>query len=192
MKRILILIITTILCLSSCERDDICAESTSTTPQLYLKFYSIINQSENNVKAVSNLYVIGDSNDTPLTTTISAPGDLVTTEEILLPLKTIVENEDGTTQVKYLMYFNYTLDNNETPDDTSDDKEDYDNLDIITITYKPQEVYVSRACGYKTIFTDVSIAFDEGDDGRWIDNITANTTETTIENQDEAHYNFYH
>lgn len=56
-----------------------------------------------------------------------------------------------------------------------------------TITYTPVEEYVSRSCGYKVVFNDVTFSADT----TWIIGFTPETL-TTIENQDEAHVQIYH
>ena len=43
----------------------------------------------------------------------------------------------------------------------------YENIDIITVNYIPKFVYVSRACGYKSIFTNNSIIINSDSDN-WI------------------------
>jgi len=56
-----------------------------------------------------------------------------------------------------------------------------------TITYTPKEEYVSRSCGYKVVFNEVTFSSDT----TWIIDFTPKTL-TTIENQDEAHVQIYH
>ena len=55
------------------------------------------------------------------------------------------------------------------------------------ITYNPVDEYVSRSCGYKVIFNDVTFSSDN----TWIIGFTPETL-TTIENQDEAHVQIFH
>ena len=55
------------------------------------------------------------------------------------------------------------------------------------ITYTPKDEYVSRSCGFKVIFNDVTFSSDN----TWIIDFTPETL-TTIENQDEAHVQIYH
>jgi hypothetical protein len=56
-----------------------------------------------------------------------------------------------------------------------------------TISYTPEEVYVSRSCGYKVVFNDVTFTSDN----TWIIDFIP-TSLTTIENQEEAHVQIYH
>ena len=53
--------------------------------------------------------------------------------------------------------------------------------------YTPEEEYVSRSCGYKVIFNDVTFSSDNN----WIIDFTPETL-TTIDNQNTAHVQIYH
>lgn len=63
------------------------------------------------------------------------------------------------------------------------------NADIIEIKYTPELIYVSRACGYKSVFNDIS-ARRETDSTNWIINIEV--IKDTINNENAAHINIYH
>ena len=136
-----------------------------TTPRLVLEFYDISNPS--NLKTVLNLKIKG----------VGLTDDLGTyngVSKIQLPLKI-----DGTT-TKYSLILN-SLDT--TP-----------NEDFLEFNYTTQNVYVSRACGYKTTFTlnnpsgviktDAAIP-----DSFWIQDINIQTTNITTEN--ETHIKIY-
>lgn len=60
-------------------------------------------------------------------------------------------------------------------------------INQFTIKYTPKEEYVSRSCGYKVIFNEVSFSSDN----TWIKDFTP-TTLTTIDKQDTAHVQIYH
>jgi hypothetical protein len=68
------------------------------------------------------------------------------------------------------------------------------NQDILTIDYEVEEVFVSRSCGFKAIFNNVTVTSDSAND--WILGLTAtldNTvTITTIEDESAAHVQIYH
>ena len=57
-----------------------------------------------------------------------------------------------------------------------------------TIEYTTEEEYVSRSCGYKVIFNDVSFS---SDNTNWIKDFTPETL-TTIDNQNAAHVQIFH
>jgi hypothetical protein len=149
----------------SCEKDDICAEET--TPRLVLEFYDISNPS--NFKNVLNLKIKG----------MGATEDLGTfngVSKIELPLDI---TQDSTKCSLILNSTSLTLDNE----------------DSLQFNYTRQNVFVSRACGYKTIFelnatpngvikTDAATP-----DGFWIQDINIVTTNIVTEN--ETHIKIY-
>ncbi|MBT8305232.1 MAG: hypothetical protein KJP09_12230 [Bacteroidia bacterium] len=166
-----------IVLLFGCERDDICAESTPTTPNAIITFYDVANQGT--LKSVAGLRVLGEGQSSPVSTV-----NVVTTDSIAIPLRT---NMSTTT---FIFHKNYSVDDNGTPDDESDDIIG-GNPDTITITYDPDEIYVSRACGFKTIFRNFSITLlDDGDN--WIQTLTNVSENLTIENEEQAHINITH
>ena len=151
---------------SSCEKDDICDAATATTPKLIIEFYDILNPTV--LKNVTNLAVkeIGNT---------SAVISFNSVSKIQLPLKT---NEVIT---KYSFILNST--------DVTIDNEDF-----LQFKYTPQNVFVSRACGFKTIFTlDPTTPYIKTEtstpDGYWIRNITVGTSNITTEN--ETHIKIY-
>jgi len=59
--------------------------------------------------------------------------------------------------------------------------------DEINFTYTRNDVFVSRSCGYKTIFENLQI---DSNTTNWIKNISINNT--TIENDTAAHITIFH
>ncbi|GAA3652124.1 DUF6452 family protein [Flavivirga jejuensis] len=170
----------------SCERDDICPDSTPTTPRLIISAYN--ESSPDNTKFIDNLLIFGVGNENSLSVTVEdidinydGTGNIL---DIYLPLKT----DDDTTQ--YILHKDYLYDDNDTPDDTSDDIET-SNADTITINYSREQVYVSRACGYKTIFNDVTFTI-ETDDDNWIKSRISVNNNQPVEDETETHYNIFH
>jgi hypothetical protein len=155
----------------TCERDDICASTTSTTPNLIIRFYDINNTA--NTKSVPQLSVFGEGNEQA----ILAP---VNTDSINLPLTFDTEGNPSSTRFILKKDSNF---------DTDDDDATISNSDIIEITYTPEFVYVSRACGYKSVFNGAQISFDSDDDN-WI--ISNEVLNETIENENAAHIIIYH
>ena len=148
----------------SCEKDDICAEGTPTTPNVVIEFYDAANPTT--LKTVTNLGVIA-----PGFTEGNGHNGV---SKITIPLKT---NEDVTT-----LHFIQ----NGADDDTSDD-----NIDILTFNYVREDVYISRACGFKTLFqlNDGSPVVTDGDAGLWIQSITVD--HSYIQNENETHIKIY-
>ncbi|WCO03008.1 DUF6452 family protein [Psychroserpens ponticola] len=169
-----------LLTVCTCERDDICPEDVPTTPRLLLKFFDISNQET--TKNVPKLFIQGIDNDEPLSDYI---GGTTSVSAVELPLKT----NENSTQFRFIK--NYAINDNGTPDDEDDDFET-GNVDIITINYITETVYVSRACGYKTIFKAVNILLDEDDTNRWIVLAQALNDNQSIEDETTTHFNFFH
>lgn len=166
--------------LLGCERDDICPEDISTTPRLILEFFDVSNQ-ENN-KNVPRLFVQGVGNTVPLS---DYDGDAAAST-VELPLKT----DENFTTFRFIR--DYVVNDNGTPNDTSDDFI-AGNEDFITINYITENVYVSRACGFKTIYRSVSVEFGEEDIAdRWIRIIQAVNDNQSIEDETTTHFKFFH
>ena len=155
----------------SCERDDICASTTPTTPHLIITFYNIDAREE--TKTVRHMSVAEEDNDTYFIYD-------KTLNSIVLPLR--LDALDNLNTSRFLI----TMD---TDYDTDEDPNTVSNSDIIEVTYTPELIYVSRACGYKSVFNDLS-ATRVTDSSNWI--IGVEVINTTINNEDATHINIYH
>ncbi|MBT8393918.1 MAG: hypothetical protein KJN66_03615 [Bacteroidia bacterium] len=165
MKKLLALFLL-FMVLFNCERDDICPESTETTPKLIIRFYDITEQTE--TKRVLALQIQGVDNEEIYQSAVS-------TDSIALPLKTFENN------TSFKLYKEYEDDGNGNISG---------NEDIINIQYDPIEVYVSRACGYKTTYNNVELSVvDDGDN--WIELIQIENP-LTVDNETEAHVKIFH
>ena len=150
----------------SCERDEICLEDI--TPKLVIRFYNANIPEE--VKSVLNLKVEIEGIDGEYTNeTIT-----VFTDSIAIPL---VVTESKTR-------FILTL-----PADESAGTKD--NIDTISLVYTQQDVFISRACGYKTIFNNVKGSLVTDDDN-WIKAIEAQVDPLQIIDENAAHVQIYH
>ncbi|MES2748014.1 MAG: DUF6452 family protein [Bacteroidota bacterium] len=166
MKKILLLLLIAFT-FSSCEKDDICDATTPTTPRLIVQFYDFSNPTT--LKSVTNLGIIAPG----FTNGIGFTG----VSKIQVPLKT---TEDTTT-------FSFIQNG-------SDTNTTNDNIDVIQISYTRENVFVSRACGYKTVFNlNSPNGFVQTDnptpDGLWIQDIDIITTNIATEN--EIHVKLY-
>jgi len=155
----------------SCEKDDLCPASTPTTPSLVIRFYDTDNHASR--KRVDNLKVFIEGRDT-----IS----LGTTDSIALPLLT------NTTATRWGLQYNRPIGTGGTIADT----------DFVEFKYTTREEYVSRACGYKVMFTlDEStnpnpnpVLTDlPGQSHLWIDEFAIDNR--NIENEKQAHVKIY-
>lgn len=184
MKRIsfiLILISTLIFALifMGCEKDDICAEETPTTPQLVIRFYDVSEPDE--TKSVSGLLAYRSIDNMNIITGFE--GESVSSRDsiaIPLPLETNTLN--------FVLHQDYGVDNNDTPDDTTDDTL-LGNPDTITVTYEREDVYVSRACGFKTVFNNITFSVAT-DSENWIAN--SEIVIDNVETQNAAHVKVFH
>lgn len=173
----------------SCERDDICAETTQTTPRLIIEFYDATEPEE--LKNVPRLTVYGeglitDENGIAIEPEVTSDKTIVFNQNqniVELPLIIDTENETTTTRFVLERETNLRLDTDDT--ETS-------NIDIIEITYTPEFVYVSRACGYKGIFKNLNVV-RVTDSEQWISNIQIEESiEFTIENENTTHVRIFH
>jgi Family of unknown function (DUF6452) len=163
MKRIFLLLFA--VSLAGCEKDDICDETTSTTPQVVIEFYNAA--SPNTLRNVSNLKIVADGFTTALSGTTGV-------SKIKVPLQ--INAETTTWQF---------IENGLDTDATND------NTDVLTFNYGHTDVFVSRACGYKTIFnlTNSNTNLVTTDADNWIDNITI--IQPNIETENETHIKIY-
>lgn len=155
----------------SCERDDICPASASTTPSLIIDVFDF--NSQENKKNIFGLLVAG------VDRTDILPGyDIVSTNLLVLPLDT----KENKTQ--YSLIKEAVLDENGILISG--------NEDIITINYSVRAVFVSKACGYKYIFENVTIQLDENDTEQWILSQTPLNPNQSVEDERTAHFNIFH
>ncbi|KJD33071.1 hypothetical protein PK35_08895 [Tamlana nanhaiensis] len=177
MRKTVILLLFLVISSISCEKDDICGSADATTPRLIIDLYNA--ESPENKKNANDLIVSGIDNDFALS------GYFVNdVNQLVLPLRT------DTNITQYELMLDATLNDNDTPDDATDDYYE-GNIDTITVNYVPVEVYVSRACGYKTIYTEVTLTIEDDDDN-WLLSRQPLTDNQSVENEDETHFNITH
>lgn len=168
MKKILLtsLIIAIMLSLfTSCERDDICAEATVTTPKVVIGFFDAENTGDSkNVRNLKIREVEKEKNDSLL---------FNSTSSIAIPLKT------DAIETSYIFNLNALA-------------ESEGLTDTLTFSYSKEELYVSRACGFKVNFIDLRIELENQDNNpeSWIKDIEIR--ETIIENEAETHVFIYY
>ncbi|AUC81681.1 DUF6452 family protein [Lacinutrix sp. Bg11-31] len=172
MKKIITLLLLFVCIAFSCERDDICPEDTPTTPRMVVEFRNVT--AIDNTKNVAGLR-IEDFDDA--TRTLDDDHSITSEDQMLLPLKT------DANETKYRVYKSYA----------NTDGTITGNPDVITITYDTEEIYVSRACGYKTIYKNVllTITPEAGTDNWMIFAAPENDNQSVI-NEDEIHYTIRH
>ena len=159
-KRFLILLIFTLTIISGCEKDDICL--LPTTPKLILRFYD--NANPTTTKRAERLSIWAEGKDT-ISNYIS-----ISLDSVAIPL-----NVNATQTI-------YHLKSNSVDGNLANNVSN-----TITINYTTTEEYVSRSCGFKTIFNNVTITSNNG----WIQSFTPNSL-TTINNETNAHVQIFH
>ncbi|WP_313807305.1 DUF6452 family protein [Flavobacterium sp.] len=178
MKKLKIFALTFLLANSfwSCEKDDICAEGTPTTPNVVIEFYDAANPTT--LKNVTNLKVIANGMGEGIIFNPSASTEeqkyLFNGSKLFLPLKTTADN------TVYNFIYNSGAAN---PADT--------NTDVLSYDYARQDVFISRACGFKTVFqlNDSNPVLTDGDASLWIQSITV--SQPNIQNENETHIKIY-
>lgn len=172
MKKIFLLILAIAFTFSSCEKDDICDANTVTTPRLVISFYDVNNSSV--AKNVTNLKIIGEG----MTEGISFNGStLINGSTVSIPLKT----DADTTTFSFILNFG-----NSNPALV--------NEDILKFNYARENIFVSRACGFKTNYTlDPIIPYTHSDaavpDLKWIQYISVKNS--IIDNENETHLEIF-
>lgn len=133
----------------------------STTPNLIIRFYNI--SATDSIKKVDSLSVLNLDDNVPIANnTITA-----STDSIAIPLSVL---NDKTTYI-------LTANNN--------------NNDTITIAYTRIDNFVSRSCGYKTLYNNVVVSV-KTDNNNWIQQIGTVNSPQNIENEKKAHIKIWH
>lgn len=155
----LIVCVVLISMVMSCEKDDFC-EFSSPTPNLVLRFYD--KDVNDDLKSVQRLSVIAQGKTDSLYMNTSI-------DSIAIPL-----NTNATETI-------YTLKRNETTGNLADNE-----IATLTVRYTPEEQYLSRSCGFRFIFNNITL-----EKTGWIDSLSITTLET-INSQENAHVNIFH
>lgn len=144
-----------------CSRDDICSGETLTTPKLIIVFKNVLNPLEDSSVTAFSIEADYSENVNVLETT--------TTDSIAIPLRT------GANETRFRFIQNTGATN--------------ENTDIITFNYITNELYVSRACGFKTNYDNLEGAITD-DALNWIQNLTIN--KQRVEDEQETHITILH
>ncbi|MFT5714993.1 MAG: hypothetical protein ACI9WT_001563 [Flavobacterium sp.] len=173
MKKIILLAVFLFsLSFTGCEKDDICDANTVTTSRLVISFYDVTNSSV--LKNVTNLKIVGEG----MTEGVSFNGStLINGSTVSIPLKT---DADTTT-------FSLIL-------NSGNSNSALVNEDILKLNYVRENIFVSRACGFKTIYTlDPLNPYTHTDaaipDLKWIQYISVKNS--IIDNENETHLEIF-
>ena len=162
LKKIM-LIIAIGISIYACERDDICSGSTPTTPLLIIEFFDNT-EPEENLEVQSLGYTIEGSTDVIV---------IGTTDSIAIPLNT------NSTNTKIQLISNAENSN-------------FTNSDTVEFIYQVEEVYVSRACGFKANYSNLSAIreIEQPSTDNWIRSISVE--QINVDNEDNTHVFIFH
>ncbi|TXN36258.1 hypothetical protein FVB32_17065 [Flagellimonas hymeniacidonis] len=170
MKKILsiFLILSFLIYVTSCEKDDICVDGD--TPLLVIGFFDVTDTTL--AKEVPLLRI----RETILDTTVNTIDDRSSSlDSIAIPLRI-----DATST-------SFAFITDSADDDTTG--EETGNIDTLTIAYSTQEAFISRACGFVANYGDLTITLPESATN-WVQDITV--VQQTIENSNNIHVKIFH
>lgn len=165
MKKIFLIVVVFCFSLSGCERDDVCDPETSTTPMLVIEFFDAFLQTS--PKIINNLAIVEIGNTIGFSLTSGI--------KIKIPLKTQLD----VTKLRFIK------DYSNPPNASTND-------DVLEFNYTRKNEYISRACGFKTIFTlspGLPVLTDPTANGTWIQGIVV--VQPNIINENETHIKIY-
>ena len=141
-----------------CEPDDICVEGSTGTSELIIIFHDIDNPESR--KEIQNLNVVGSINQNDFESLV-----FTTSDSITLTLRKF----SSSTNYKFVL-------------------NDENNMivDELTIFYTPNDIFINRACGFKTIFEELNVSYSTN----WIKNITI--LNNTLLSNNNAHIKILH
>ena len=178
MKKIFLLLLLVIITSYSCEKDDICDANTPTTPRLVIDFY---NRNTPSVKKnVTNLKVIGEGMTQGIVFNKDATGEaqyLTNGSTISIPLKTDAKSST----------YSFILNSGNSNPILID-------TDQVTFNYTTNNFFVSRACGFKTLFilepnnplVQTAVPTSKS---KWMQ--VMNIEKSNIDNENETHIKVY-
>ncbi|QYJ67998.1 DUF6452 family protein [Flavobacterium litorale] len=170
----LLLLLATLCCFWGCEKDDICADGTATTPNLII---TLLNQDNQTERKAGNIQYFMDVDGE-----VNLIGPSVT-DSIVVPLRTDVNT----------VRWGFTLITTGTGGTSN-----Y-NTDYLEFNYTRNDIYVSRACGYKTFFyldddttenLNPTLTDTVPADNLWIQDVII--TRNNVEDEESAHVQIYY
>jgi len=150
--------------LIGCEEDDICADSEVVTPRLVIRFMDIDDRQE--INDVVGLQVTHVTTENDTLTVFNTP---TTTDSLGVALLTSTQ----------LTTYAFTT--------NTDGDSSLELTDTIQFRYQTEFEYVSRACGFRSIYTSLNIT---NLNNQWIQDIDVENQ--VIENEETAHVRFFH
>ena len=176
MKKIIpiLLIVSMLYYVSSCEKDDICVDGD--TPLLVIGFYDM--EDTTSFKRVLSVRIRNIDIDSIISKdsyegAFSDRSNIA--DSVLVPLR----SNDVTTMYQII---------SDSQDD-ADTGEETGNIDTLTISYDLGEAFVSRACGFVVNYNNISVTLNEGAEN-WIQDLSV--VQPNVENTDSIHVKIFH
>lgn len=161
-NQILIFLLVLACTFSSCEKDDLCIPEELDIPRLVVVFVDARNQLLR--KPVQQLQVIDSSSNMAVALNDEGATSLTQVDSVSIPLRRDLNSP--------LYNFVRTL-------------ETVENRDGISLTYEPEEVYLNRACGFTSIYNNLTAdVIEEPQEQNWISTVIVRTPNVTSSNQD--------
>ena len=151
--------------INGCTRDDICPETTQTTPLLIITFKNAAISTE--PKQVPGLTIETTLENSEIVL------DNETTDSIAIPLNAGAD----------ITQYRFTI--------NSDSEVEIPNTDVVAFNYEREDIYVNRACSFKTNFTNLQAAVEEEGDN-WIFQINVTALNNTVEDENDTHITILH
>lgn len=145
-----------------CTRDDICSEDTPTTPLMVITFNDIANPTLRKAVTGLTVQVQGFGDDEVISES--------TTDSIAIPLNTA----GIMTQYKFV----------------ENDNSGSRNVDYVQFNYTTEDIYVNRACAFKSIYHDLLMSVQSEGSANWILSFEILTTD--IEDESQTHITIFH
>ncbi|RIV72338.1 DUF6452 family protein [Flagellimonas aequoris] len=170
MKKIIpiLLILSLVIYVSSCEKDDICVDGD--TPLLVIGFYDIDDTTAS--KDVPSLRIKEVILDSTINTITDRSNNL---DSIGIPLR----SDAMTTSFAFIT----------NSADDADTGEETGNIDTLTFSYTTREAFLSRACGFVMNFDNLSVTLPASANN-WIQDIKV--VQESIENSNNVHVKIYY
>ena len=161
MKKRILLFVLFIGIIFACEKDDFCIEN-PVTSKLIIDFYDDTNRET--LKNVQRFSIISEDRADSLfvnktVNTVAIPLNSLNTETVY----TLKKNSAGGATI-------------------------HNDIATFTIAYDTEEVFVSRSCGFKVVFSNVTFSSDTNS---WITDFTP-TTIINLDDQSTAHVQIFH
>ncbi|MGB3592527.1 MAG: DUF6452 family protein [Nonlabens sp.] len=164
--RQLIALLVLFAALTSCERDDLCIQDQPTSPRLVIVFKDAIDQVS--IKTVPSLQVTTLGSNTPAPLDFAGTQTITAADTIALPLR----NSFDLTSYNFL--------------NTEDNSTQTSSIDFNAMR---QEEFISRACGFRTLYSELTATAINPDTG-WIRGI--NVVNTSVQSNNVVHVEIFH